>query len=555
MTLTEKLTPPPAGLRPGCAVIAYLRDSGHDNQELSIPQQTDVIRRYCLDHALDLRHVYADTGTGTTDKNRDALALMMSDLRHGLDITGVLVWSSARLARNSMDAQFYRAEIRKLGYLYHSLTGKTIDGPETVIFEAFDDYVAQRFSENLSIEVRRGLHDLVHVHRCNPGIAPLGFLRVPVNLGEHRNGQPRIAHRWEPDPEYIPRIRLAFELRAEQTSLKEIQRQTNLYTSLNSYRTFYANKIYIGTLVYDGEEIPDFVAPMISKELWDQVQVVQDGYTNHRHTHGDSVAHPRRINSTYLLSGLGYCAKCGAPLFGHAYNRVRDGGRTIYYSCTRAYNKRDCPKQRIPGNLLEKSMLTALKQHLLHPDQLKFAEQEIRAANDTQLETERRERDKLNGSLRETRRQLTNLANAIKDGGHTRVMINELQKLEQRETELTLQLSDLENRQMREIVPVPAGRAEKLVNLLEVAFPKFDIQDQRDILRTLIQSVHVDKEGPKITGKITLYYLDDDDDSEIQAPGVLRVGGLNLRRISSRTSPAPRYTYQIRFDATKDHSK
>ena len=545
MSITEKLTPPPSGLRPGCAVVAYLRDSGHENQELSIPQQTSVIRQYCLDHALDLRRVYADTGSGTTDRNRDELAQMMNDLRHGLDITGILVWSSARLARNSMDAQFYRAEIRKLGYIYHSLTGKTIDGPETIIFEAFDDYVSQRYSENLGIEIRRGLHDLVHVHRCNPGIAPLGFNRIPVNLGQHRDGTPRTAHRWEPDPAYIPRILLAFELRARGTSLKEIERQTHLYASLNGYRSFFANKIYMGTLVYDGEEIPDFVTPMVSAELWEQVKAVQNGYTNHRHTHGDSAAHPRRVSSTYLLSGLGYCAKCGAPLFGHSYNRLRDGGKTIYYSCTRAYNKRDCVKQRIPGNLVEKSILTALKEHLLQPEQLTAAEQEIRASKNSQLEIERREREKLNADLRETRRQLTNLANAIKDGGHTRVMINELQKLEAREIELTIQIADLENKQLREITPVTNGRAAQLLNLLERDFPNFNIQDQRTILRTLIQSVHVDKTGPKISGTITVYYLDDDDPlSQAQAPDLNSAGGLKLVRTLYQASAALYRGYQ-----------
>jgi hypothetical protein len=56
-----KLIPPPKNLIPGSIVVAYLRDSGGDKQELSVPQQKASVEQYCKDHGLILAKVYEDT--------------------------------------------------------------------------------------------------------------------------------------------------------------------------------------------------------------------------------------------------------------------------------------------------------------------------------------------------------------------------------------------------------------------------------------------------------------------------------------------------------------
>jgi DNA invertase Pin-like site-specific DNA recombinase len=95
----------------GDQVIAYLRDSGHEKQELSIGQQEQSIREFCIQHGLVLQRTYIDAERqGSNDAKRDALAEMMYDLRHEMNVAGVIVWSNSRFARNSLHAQFYRAE-------------------------------------------------------------------------------------------------------------------------------------------------------------------------------------------------------------------------------------------------------------------------------------------------------------------------------------------------------------------------------------------------------------------------------------------------------------
>jgi DNA invertase Pin-like site-specific DNA recombinase len=76
---------------PDDQVVAYLRDSGHEKQELSVGQQEQSIREFCVQHGLVLQRTYIDAERqGSSDTKRDALAEMMYDLRHELNVAGVI---------------------------------------------------------------------------------------------------------------------------------------------------------------------------------------------------------------------------------------------------------------------------------------------------------------------------------------------------------------------------------------------------------------------------------------------------------------------------------
>jgi DNA invertase Pin-like site-specific DNA recombinase len=535
----------------GDHVVAYLRDSGHENQELSIERQEGSIREFCIQHGLVLDRSYKDEARqGSSDVKREKLAEMMHDLRRGLDVAGVIVWSNSRFARNSVHAQFYRAEIRKLGYIFHSLTGKTVDGPEAVIFEALDDYTNERYLTNLSIDVKDGLRKLVRDYKCVPGTPPTGFLREQVIIGQRRDGKQRIAHKWVPDPLVIPRIQEAYAMRAVGLSLSDINTRTHLFNSLNSYRTFFANQIYTGTLAFGDLVVENYCDPIVDQALWDKVQEIQNNFTRHRNLAGGSPLHPRRINSNYLLSGLAYCARCDSPLFGRSHPQ-KNGTKTLSYYCTGAYNKRDCTKHRIPGALVENAVLSALKEKWLkHPAYLEAAKLDLEAQNDDRLAAYLAQRKQVTGELGEVRRQITNLSNAIAESGHSRALLARLTDLEIQETSQLNKLAGLEALKVSEIPPVDYDRIPQILELLDNVFPTADIQLQRRILRTLVKRVDVDRDGRRIFGVLTVYYPPGDDDSPPEAmppTGNQSSGGQNVRLYRDPSGP-PRYTHSFEFD-------
>jgi hypothetical protein len=116
--------------------------------------------------------------------------------------------------------------------------------------------------EQVARDASRGLHDLERNHGCVPGDPLTGFVRKPVNVGVHRDNNERIAHRWEPNHDYILRIQSAIVMRAEgKISVRFKKPQNYLARSIPTKR-FFTNKIYIGILEFGELVIPDYCVPI-----------------------------------------------------------------------------------------------------------------------------------------------------------------------------------------------------------------------------------------------------------------------------------------------------
>ena len=243
---------PPSTLPPGSIVNSYRRDSGGPHQEQSTGQQLTELQNYCAEHGLILRHNFVDIArSGGSTVGREDFHRMM-DLYRNPDERphGLLLWNYARFARDLDDAIYYKALLRNRQIVVHSLTDPIPEGQYGRIIEFFIDISNEEKRRQTSTDARRGLHDLVQKFGCVPGVPPMGFKREPVQISKRRDGSDHIGHRWIPDPELIPRIQQAFQMRASGSSLLAIHTATHLYSSLNSYKTFFTNRIYIGILEY-----------------------------------------------------------------------------------------------------------------------------------------------------------------------------------------------------------------------------------------------------------------------------------------------------------------
>ncbi|HEX9596015.1 MAG TPA: recombinase family protein, partial [Anaerolineales bacterium] len=350
---------------PGSRVAAYLRDSGHEEQELSIAQQEAEIRRWCENHQLVLTKIFRDEARpGSSVVGRQQFQEMIRYFREGAQEQGVLIWKFSRFARDQDDSQFYKADLRRRGYIVHALMDKIPGGPEGRFFEAALDWMNQKFLDDLSEDVKRGLRHLVEQYGCVPGVPPRGIRRVPVVIGKRRDGREHVAHRWEPDPAWVGRVRQAFELKAQGASLDTIRRETGLYRSVNSYKTFFTNKIWLGILEYGAEVvIVDYCEPVITQALWERVQVRLREHAQKQHVHSDRL-HPRRKNSRFLLSGLVFCPRCGSAFSG---STSKNGYGQTYerYGCGRRKRRGDCDMPWLPRFGLEKAVIEQLLAHVL----------------------------------------------------------------------------------------------------------------------------------------------------------------------------------------------
>lgn len=138
---------------PESRVVAYLRDSGHEEQDLSIAQQESVIREYCMANGLLLIRIFADyAAPGSSTVGRTQFLDMIDFFRsRECPAKGLIIWKYNRFARSMDDAQFYKADLRRRGYIIHSLNDSVPEGLDGRLFEAAVDWMNARYLEDMRI--------------------------------------------------------------------------------------------------------------------------------------------------------------------------------------------------------------------------------------------------------------------------------------------------------------------------------------------------------------------------------------------------------------------
>lgn len=482
---------------PGSLICAYLRDSGGDDQDLSVPQQEASLRAWCFDNGLTLSLIFSDVAApGSSIVGRAAFLRMIQHFRaKGCTESGLIIWKFSRFARSIDDSMFYKADLRRMGFIVHSINDDIPQGIDGRFFEAARDWMNEKFLQDLSEDVKRGLSHLVQTYGAVPGVPPTGFQRVPMEIGKRRDGSPHIVHRWQPDPDLLHRTRLAWQMRARHASLSQIHAATALCGTINSYTTLFRNPLYKGELRYADLIIPNYCEAIVDELTWQSVQdLIQVRNTTH----------PRRVNSRYLLSGLVFCARCGSPMNGHTIpNKVHSYD---YYRCGRLHNRRDCDAPPIPRLLLEDLVLAQLTEDVLNPTTIAAHQAEI----DRNLEAEANlitaERIDLNKRLSQVNRRLGNVIETIAEYGKTPALIDKMASMDSEKHELQNALAELAI--VRNPNPLTADQihvqADQL-RALTAARPDHE-DDLRTIIHGMIHKITVERENRASLRGLLVYY-------------------------------------------------
>lgn len=487
---------------PGARLAAYLRDSGGDQQDLSITHQETALTAWASKNGLILAKLFKDEARpGASVIKRTAFQEMIAHFHHpDCQEVGLVVWSFSRFARSLDDAQFYKADLRRRGYIIHSLTDQIPNDSNGRFFESAIDWMNEHFREDLSINVRNGLQDNFKRLGAIPGVPPRGFIRKPIDLGEFRDGHPHILHRWIPDPEIIPTIQLAFHMRAAGSPLAEIHAATRLYTSVSSYLDMFTNKIYIGTLEFGETTMENYCDPIIDPLTWSAVQARVKRHAAHHNLSPNNPDNPRRVGSPFLLSGLATCARCGSLLTGN-------NSRTYQaYICSAAHRLHTCDLPNIPRLALEAAVIDDLSQNILEPHNL----QNLQTALQDRLHQSQaiynhqiREHKK---SLATIHRKINHIAAAIAEHGHSRTLLQSLELLEADETVLRTQIAQLESQHKTPIPNLTLDDLTAASSQITALLHSDDAALKRSLLHGMIRSIVIDRRDRTLSGLITYVY-------------------------------------------------
>ncbi|MBK8022025.1 MAG: recombinase zinc beta ribbon domain-containing protein [Chloroflexi bacterium] len=366
---------------------------------------------------------------------------------------GVIFWKSNRLGRDAIEATNIKSDLRLRGITVVDLITAATTGIMAVdsIIEAVQTTHDEMILEDISTSAKRGLAQLVGLRDTDetflshnpdwqptggylglmPGGVPTGFKGERVQIGVYerkkgrQSGEPRIVQRIVPDPETWERCRQAWEMRTQGSTIGEIHRTTRLFRTINSYDTFFANRIYTGDLVYGGKLYENFVPALIPKAWYEDVQKHRaQRATKMQGRALSSVDEPGSVGSAYLLSGL---VVCGVkedeehPMHIESIpGKKGKRGNYVYFICTTRKNTRKgaCQARRISMRALERTVLDLLVEHILTADNLRPLVREIRDALMSQSGEANTRVAAIEAQLHEVRKAIDNVIDSLEKMGY-----------------------------------------------------------------------------------------------------------------------------------------
>ena len=293
-------------------------------------------------------------------------------------------------------------------------------------------------------------------------------------------------------------------MRAEGIPIKDIHKSLRLYSSRNSYSTFFTNRLYLGELHFGDLVIPDYAPALITRQTWDAVQLLND--RNARKTIPSLARHPRRENSPYILSGLIHCAACGSVMNGKTITG-RDRKSVYYYECARAKRNMDCPAKRIPQKDIETLVLNSLREIILDPALL--AERSLQLAQQSQsgITAVQEEKTRLTERINDNKKRITNLVDKIADDPNApRSILDRLKDIELEIASMQARLDTIKASKMdRVFVALDADRARELSCHIAALIESSDLEQKRSILRALIKEIYCERQNRHIRAVITYW--------------------------------------------------
>ena len=352
------------------AVVLYLRVSTTDQAEsgLSIPAQQRALETYCRERGHVIEKVYVEPGASAKDDQRPIFRTMITDVLASTSRVGlVLVYHSSRFMRNALQAQAYKAKLRKQGVRVVSSQHNASDDPQgrmaEQIFEAMDQYESEvnavRTTAAMAENARQGFF--------NGAKAPFGFAveKIVTPSGAQKN-------KLVPNAMEADVLREVFRLYVSGAGAKATARELNqrgvryrkaLWSSdlvlkvvqeEAAIGTYYWGRRDHGVYRDKSEWVPSSVPALIDEDLFALARRVRE--------ERDPERNPGRASSSpLLLAKLLRCGRCGASCALETSGKLDANGEHAYryYNC-RAFirvGKEACGGCRVPVAVLDEAVL------------------------------------------------------------------------------------------------------------------------------------------------------------------------------------------------------
>lgn len=350
-------------------IVIYARYSSHNQTECSIEGQLEVCKQYAKQHNYNIIGEYIDRAKTGTKDNREEFLKMIDESKHK-KFKGILVYQLDRFARNRYDSAIYKKQLKDRGIKVLSARENITDDPSGILMESVLEGMAEYYSAELGLKVKRGMNLNAECCYYNGGCVPLGYkLQEVTDERFNNNLKKAIKKKYVIDEEKAPIVKKIFEMYANDNKMADIIHYLNdlgLTTAYDmpfnksSIKRILVNKKYIGIYTYNGEE-KQGIPKIIDDELFDKVQneLIRNGLYPSR----------RRAKTEYLLTGKLYCGTCKEKMTGVSGTSKTKKLHT-YYACKNAKGSNStCNTKQVKKDAIE-DLVVELARELLTSDNI-----------------------------------------------------------------------------------------------------------------------------------------------------------------------------------------
>ena len=386
--------------------------------DLSVAAQLRALRDYAAKNGYLVVREFVDEAESGRIADRPQFRKMIDEAgKSNAPFQEILVWKFSRFTRKREHAVAFKSMLRRKGVRVVSITEHADDTPTGKLMEAIIESVDEFYSENLAEEVKRGMREAASRGYWMGSRTPYGYNRVMVPDGAKK--RPTL----ELDPDAAQVVKRIFDLAEAGTGMLKITRTLNdegiasptgKLWSKNGIHFILRNEVYTGTLVW-GTKGKDKADPVrIEKAFPAVVSKAQFRRVNKlMHSRAPKRTHPRRVGSTYLLSGLVKCHRCKRALSG----QDAKSGQFAYYVCQSLIKQGSgaCDSPRLNARRFEELVVEKIRSNILTEGSITNLVKVVDEEMDGVAAEQRKRLETIDAELEEVKRKLARVWHFIEN--------------------------------------------------------------------------------------------------------------------------------------------
>lgn len=444
-----------AAVIPIAALYVRVSTDAQAETGYSIDEQQKRLIAYCTSQGIDNYNLYIDGGWSGSNLERPEMQRLIQDVKSH-KISHVICYKLDRISRSQRDMLFLIEDVLIPNQVAFVSLSETIDTGTPMgrlmigILSAF----AQLERENIRERTQMGM-----LARVKSGLWPGGD-RIPLGYDYDSSKGILVPN------DYAKIIIKCFQLYLKGFSTQTIADMTGLKYGF-WVRQILARKTYIGLIVFKGQEYQGQHLPIIEEDIFFRVQNRMEERSVKRLT-----------TSKSLLSGMMKCGHCGATLYYQSWGKGKKKIGCYSRQKSKRYlvNDPNCPQPYYDPEEFEKAVID---------DVFKFAlemkEQSKEPA--TNIDASKELEDTLNGLDAQLRRLYKLYAMDSND-----MLLETIEDIKQNRKRIELKLLRLQDEDSQSSIN---QNIRKTIENLENIWPFLSIDEQRNILHIIIESIEV----------------------------------------------------------------